>query len=147
MVVPPKLGGPRKRNLQCRSDGGPAPRHTGRRLTASDNIDASRRALLLVSGTGGLRFKFWAGQIGHRVANARHPCDVSSKGAVLSRHNDAEMGPANSLHASAYYSEYNERFDFMFITLFTSYIALFTSYPLLFLLLLSEGFFLAFAAL
>ena len=25
---------------------------------------------------------------------------------------DAEMGPANSLHASAYYSEYNERFDF-----------------------------------
>ena len=26
--------------------------------------------------------------------------------------NDAEMGPANSIHASAYYSEYNERFDF-----------------------------------
>ena len=25
--------------------------------------------------------------------------------------NDADMGPANSLHASAYYSEYNERFD------------------------------------
>ena len=25
--------------------------------------------------------------------------------------NDAEMGPANLLHASAYYSEYNERFD------------------------------------
>ena len=30
---------------------------------------------------------------------------------VLSGRNDAEMGPANSLHASAYYSEYNERFD------------------------------------
>ena len=26
---------------------------------------------------------------------------------------DAEMGPANSLHAMAYYSEYNERFDFI----------------------------------
>ena len=25
---------------------------------------------------------------------------------------DGEMGPAESLHASAYYSEYNERFDF-----------------------------------
>ena len=29
----------------------------------------------------------------------------------MPRRNDAEMGPANSLHASAYYSEYNERFD------------------------------------
>ena len=30
---------------------------------------------------------------------------------------DAEMGPANSLHASAYYSEYIERFDFDLIRL------------------------------
>ena len=30
--------------------------------------------------------------------------------------NDTEMGPANSLHASAYYSEYNERLDFDLIT-------------------------------
>ena len=30
--------------------------------------------------------------------------------------NDAEMGPANSLHASAYYSEYNERFDLITLT-------------------------------
>ena len=37
--------------------------------------------------------------------------DISSKGAVLPGRNDAEMGPANSLPASAYYSEYNERFD------------------------------------
>ena len=36
---------------------------------------------------------------------------ISSKGAVLPGRNDAEMGPANSLHASAYYSEYNEIFD------------------------------------
>ena len=34
-----------------------------------------------------------------------------SKEAVLPGLNDAEMGPANSLHASAYYREYNERFD------------------------------------
>ena len=44
------------------------------------------------------------------LPTARHRCDISSKEAVLSGRNDAEMGPANSLHASAYYSEYNERF-------------------------------------
>ena len=45
------------------------------------------------------------------LPTARHRCDISSKGAVLLGRNDAEMGPAKSLHASAYYSEYNERFD------------------------------------
>ena len=45
------------------------------------------------------------------LPTARHRCDVSSNGAVLPGRNDAEMGPANSLHASAYYSEYNERID------------------------------------
>ena len=35
----------------------------------------------------------------------------SSKGAMLPGRNDAEMCPTNSLHASAYYSEYNKRFD------------------------------------
>ena len=78
-----------------------------------------------VSGAGGLRFKSQAGQIGHSVANgspplrksdtvlptARHRCDISSKEAVLPGRNDAEMGPANSLHASAYYSDYTKRFD------------------------------------
>ena len=39
------------------------------------------------------------------LPTARHRCDISSKGAVLPGRNDAEMGPANSLHASAYYSE------------------------------------------
>ena len=48
------------------------------------------------------------------LLTARQPCDISSKGAVLPRRNDTEMGPANSLHASAYYSEYNERFDLKF---------------------------------
>ena len=45
------------------------------------------------------------------LPTARHRCNISSKGAVLPGRNDAEMGHANSLHASAYYSEYNERFD------------------------------------
>ena len=41
----------------------------------------------------------------------RQRCDISSKEAVLSGCNDADIGPANSLHASAYYSKYNQRFD------------------------------------
>ena len=53
------------------------------------------------------------------LPTARHRCGISSKGAVLPGRNDAEMGPANSLHASAYYSEYNERFDLMFCTILT----------------------------
>ena len=36
LVVLPKPGGPRKRNLQCGDDAEPAPRHTDLRLTASD---------------------------------------------------------------------------------------------------------------
>ena len=35
------------------------------------------------------------------LPKARHRCDISSKEAVLPGCNDAEMGPANSLHASA----------------------------------------------
>ena len=35
------------------------------------------------------------------LSAARHRCNISSKGAVLPGRNDAEMGPANSLHASA----------------------------------------------
>ena len=47
LVVPPKPGGPSKRNLQCRNDGGPAPWHTDlRRLRY---IDASRRASSVIS--------------------------------------------------------------------------------------------------
>ena len=50
------------------------------------------------------------------LPTARHRCDISSKEAVLPRRNDAETGPANSLHASAYYSEYNERFDLIWFS-------------------------------
>ena len=35
------------------------------------------------------------------LPTARYRCDISSKGAVLPGYNEAEMGPANSLHASA----------------------------------------------
>ena len=62
-----------------------------------------------VSGAGGLRFKSLAGQIGHSVANGSPPLRHYSKGAVLPGRKEAKMGPANSLHASAYYSENNER--------------------------------------
>ena len=50
--------------------------------------------------------------ISHTVLpTAHHCCDIFSIEAVLPGRNDPEMGPDNSLHASAYYSEYNERFD------------------------------------
>ena len=45
------------------------------------------------------------------LPTAHHPCNISSKGSVWPGCNDADMGPANSLHALAYYSKYNERFD------------------------------------
>ena len=45
------------------------------------------------------------------LPTACHRCDISLKGAVLPGCNDAEMSAANSLHASAYSSKYNERFD------------------------------------
>ena len=51
------------------------------------------------------------------LPTASHHCDVFSKGTVLPRRNDAEMGPANLLHALAQFSEYNENFDFDLIIL------------------------------
>ena len=59
-----------------------------------------------------------SGQSNQTVSpTARHCCDISSKGAVLLGRNDAEIGPANSLHASAEYFEYKEKFDFDLIKL------------------------------
>ena len=54
----------------------------------------------------GLRFKSWTSQTGHRVSNGSPP-----QQHFFEKRYDAEMGPANSLHASASYSEYNQRFD------------------------------------
>ena len=42
---------------------------------------------------------------------AYHRCDISLKNAVLPWRNDAEMCLTNLLHALAYYSKYNEKFD------------------------------------
>ena len=63
------------------------------------------------SGAGGLRFKARPIKSDTVLPTARHRCAISSKGAVLPGRNDAEMNLANSLHASAEYSEDNERFD------------------------------------
>ena len=54
------------------------------------------------------------------LPTARHRCDIYSKGAVLPGRNEVEMDPANSLHASAYYSEYIERFDLLYYGYLTS---------------------------
>ena len=45
------------------------------------------------------------------LPTVRHCCDISSEEAVFPGRNETRMVPAHSLHASAYYSEYNERFD------------------------------------
>ena len=65
-----------------------------------------------VSESGGLRFKLWPVKSETVLSTVRHRCNISSKEAVLPGRNDAEIGPANLLHASEYYSEYNERFKF-----------------------------------
>ena len=73
------------------------------------------------SGAGGLIFKSRAGQIGYSVAICRssgHRCDISSKATEWPRYNEAKMGPANSLHTLAKYSEYNKRFSFDLIQTF-----------------------------
>ena len=54
-----------------------------------------------VSGAVGLRFKSRAVQVEHSVANDSSLQRHFSKEAVLPGRNDAEVGPANSLHASA----------------------------------------------
>ena len=56
-----------------------------------------------ISAAGGLRFKPRVGQSDTVwvLPTVRHRCDISSKVTVLPRHNDVEMGPANTLYASA----------------------------------------------
>jgi len=51
--------------------------------------------------TGGLEFKFWTGQILHSFANASPSLQHLRTVAVMLWHCDAELGTANSLHASA----------------------------------------------
>ena len=88
------------------------------------NIPASRSSgNALVSESGDLSFKSRTNQIGLSVtdgigtvifgdyANGSPPLQISLIGAVLPGSNNAEMGHTNSLHVSAYCSEYNETFD------------------------------------
>ena len=55
-----------------------------------------------VSGTGGLRFESRTGQIGHSVANGSPPLLRFFEKSCVARAQWREMGPANSLHVSAY---------------------------------------------
>ena len=49
-----------------------------------------------------MRLKSWAGQLGHAVVlpTALHCRNIFSIEALSPWHNDTEMGPTNSLHAS-----------------------------------------------
>ena len=49
------------------------------------------------------------------LPTTRHHCNISLKGAVLPERNDAKNGPTNPLHASVYYSKYNEKFNLISI--------------------------------
>ena len=67
-----------------------------------------------VFGAGGLRFRSRPVKLVIVLPTARHRCNISLKGAVLPGRYDTEMDSANSLHASAKYSGYNETFDVIF---------------------------------
>ena len=55
-----------------------------------------------VSGAGGPRFKYRAGQIEHGVVNGLPPLQhFFKKSCVARRRNDTELGLANSLHVTA----------------------------------------------
>ena len=66
-----------------------------------------------VSVTRGLRFNSRSVKSNSVLPTACYHCNISSKGAVLLGRNDAEMCPANSLHALVYCSNYNEKFYLM----------------------------------
>ena len=66
-----------------------------------------------------LEWEVWGSNLGLVKSNtvlptARHVLlrHFFQRSCVAHRRNDVEMGPANSLHASAKYSQYNERFWF-----------------------------------
>ena len=66
-----------------------------------------------ISGAVGLRFISRAGQLETVLPTARYRCNISSKGAVLPGRNDAQIGPVNSLQASALYCIANFTNDFI----------------------------------
>ena len=63
---------------------------------------------------GSLRFKSWTGHIRHTIVNGSPRLrQFFERSCVVCRRNDAVIEPANSLHASAQYSEYN--IDYIFL--------------------------------
>ena len=59
-------------------------------------------------------FKSWTGQVGHSVANGLPLLRHFLERALLPGRKDADMGPANSLHAMAYYCKHNKTFDLLY---------------------------------
>ena len=57
-------------------------------------------------GTEGMQIKSRAGEIRYSVANGSPPLRHFIKRSCVARFNDTELGPANSLHAFAYYSKW-----------------------------------------
>ena len=49
-----------------------------------------------VNAAGGLRFKSWAGQIEHSVANDSPPQQHFFERSCVAERNDAEMGPVTA---------------------------------------------------
>ena len=80
--------------------------------------ESCNRPVGRVATRSSLEREVWASNLGpvksDTVLTTARNCYISLKEVVLPRHNDSEMGPANSLHASAYHSEYNKRFDIKF---------------------------------
>ena len=70
---------------------------------------------VFVSEAGGLRCKSRAGQVGSGVANCSAPLQHFFERSCVAGRNDTEMRPKNSLHASAKYSEYNEKLNVRFL--------------------------------
>ena len=67
-----------------------------------------------ISEPGGMRFKSLDGQIVHNVAHRSPPLrHFFERSCVAGRCNDAEMGFANSLHASTWHRECNVDFNFV----------------------------------
>ena len=50
----------------------------------------------------------------HKQTNLLRKDHISSKRAVVPERNYAEIGLANSLHASAKFRQYNERYDLIY---------------------------------
>ena len=74
-----------------------------------------------------LENEVWGSNLGPVKSNSEwptacHRCNISLKGAVLLGRNDTDKGSANSIQASAQYSENNERFDLCILFTYCQYL-------------------------